>query len=224
MIQNVDRALLALVSELVASGARSFVVAGVAAAGLAAFRPKATSLRLFTWTAVLYASLALPLLGWLLPPVQVSAPQFLQHPIARSTLSAIGEGQSVSTLASDAVTSGKEQLSGSYWLPPVTKGPTSPETQSAAGERLSFAWAAVPWTVVAAWIYVVVTLFFLARFVAGIILSGKLVRSSRSIAEGLAVGKFACSATGLRSPAGDFRPHLRTGDCGRLLADDPASF
>ncbi len=211
MIQNVDHGLPALVSELVASGARSFVVAGVAAAGLAAFRPKATSLRLFTWTAVLYASLALPLLGWLLPPVQVSAPQFLQHPIARNTPGAVEEGQSVSTLASDAVRNSKEPLSGSYRLPPVAKGPTSHEIQSAVGEMPSFAWAIFPWTiaawtVAAAWIYVVVTLFFLARFVAGIILSGKLVRSSRSIAEGLAVGKFACSAWG---PT----PRLATSDC-----------
>jgi beta-lactamase regulating signal transducer with metallopeptidase domain len=206
MIQNVDRAVLAVVSELVASGARSFAVAGVAAAGLAAFRPKATSLRLFTWTAVLYASLALPLLGWLLPPVQVSAPQFLQNPVARNTLSASGEGQSVSTLASDAVTSGKEQLLRRYRLAQVAKGPTSPETQSAAGERPSFAWATVPWTVAAAWIYVMVTLFFLARFAAGMILSDKLVRSSRSITEGLAVGKVACSAW-------DPAPRLATSEC-----------
>src|SRR5437773_8814272 len=116
MIQSVDRAILALVSELAASGARSFVVAGVAAAGLAAFRPKATSLRLFTWTAVLYASFALPLLGWLLPPVHVSAPQFLQQPIARATSNPVGKGQSASTLGSDAVTSSEEQLSGSYQI------------------------------------------------------------------------------------------------------------
>jgi beta-lactamase regulating signal transducer with metallopeptidase domain len=198
MMQSVDRAILALVSELVASGARSFVVAGAAAAGLAAFRPKATSLRLFTWTAVLYASLALPLLGWLLPPVQVAGPQFLQHRIARTTFSS-GEGQSVSTRASDALANSKEPLSGSYRLAQVAKEPTSPETQIAAGERPSYAWATVPWTLVAAWIYVVVTLFFLARFAAGVILSGKLVRSSRSVAEGLAVGKFACSAWGLAS-------------------------
>jgi beta-lactamase regulating signal transducer with metallopeptidase domain len=205
MIQSVDRAILALVSEVVASGARSFVVAGVAAAGLAAFRPKATSLRLFTWTAVLYASLALPLLGWLLSPLHVYAPQFLQHAIARIAPSS-GEGQSVSILASDALANSKEPLSGSYRLAPVGQEPTSPETQSAAGEKSSFAWATVPWTLVAAWIYVVVTLFLLARFVAGIILSGKLVRSSRSVAEGLAVGKFACSAWGLA-------PRLATSEC-----------
>src|SRR5579864_2755008 len=205
MIQSVDRAILALVSELVASGARSFVIAGVAAAGLAAFRPKDTSLRMFTWTAVLYASVALPLFGWLLPPVHISTPQFLQHAIARTAPSS-GEGQSVSILASDALANSKEPLSGGYRLAPVAQEPTSPETQSGAGEENSFAWATVPWTLVAAWIYVVVTLFLLARFVAGIILSGKLVRSSRSITEAIAVAKFACSA-------GDPAPRVATSEC-----------
>jgi bla regulator protein blaR1 len=205
MIQSVDRAILALVSELVTSGARSLVVAGAAAAGLAAFRPKATSLRLFTWTAVLYASLMLPLLGWVLPPVQVSGPQFLRHAIVRTTASA-GEGQSASKLASDALANSKEPLSGSYRFAPVATGPTSPGTRSAARENLSFAWAGLPWSVVAAWIYVVVTVFLLARFAAGMILSGKLVRSSRSITEGIAVGKFACSAW-------DPAPRVATSEC-----------
>jgi beta-lactamase regulating signal transducer with metallopeptidase domain len=207
MIQSVDRAILALVSELVASGARSFVVAGVAAAGLAAFRPKATSLRLFTWTAVLYASLALPLLGWLLPPVQVAAPEFLPHRIAVTAHPDLADGQNKSPLETRSVkTGGEGKLLANYSLAPVAKEPTSPGTRSAAGESPSFKWAALPWSVVAAWIYVVVTLFFLARFAAGMILSGKLVRSSRAISEGLAVGKFACSA-------GGSAPRLATSEC-----------
>ena len=39
--------------------------------GLAAFRVRATSARLFTWTAVLYAALAMPMLGRMLPPLPV---------------------------------------------------------------------------------------------------------------------------------------------------------
>jgi len=207
MIQNVDGAVLALVSELVASGARSFVVAGVAAAGLAAFRPKATSLRLFTWTAVVYASLALPLLGWLLPPLQVAVPEFLTHRIAATAHRELANGQSKAALETRSVKTVDEgKLLANYSAPPIAKEPTSPEIQSTAGENPSFAWATVPWTIVAGWIYVVVTLFLLARFAAGIILSGKLVRSSRSITEGLAVGKLASSAWG---PA----PRLATSEC-----------
>jgi len=207
MIQSVNRAVLALVSELVASGARSFVVAGVAAAGLAAFRPKATSLRLFTWTAVLYASLALPLLGWLLPPVQVPTPEFLTHRIAGTAHHDLADGQSKSGLETRSVKTVDEgKLLTNYSAPPVAREPTSPETQSATRGNLSFAWAALPWSVVGAWIYVVVTLFLLARFVAGIILSGKLVRSSRSVAEGLAAGKFACSVLGAA-------PRVATSEC-----------
>jgi beta-lactamase regulating signal transducer with metallopeptidase domain len=206
MIQNVDRAIVALVSELLASGARSFVVAGVAAAGLAAFRPKATSLRLFTWTAVLYASLVLPLLGWLLPPLQVAVPEFLTHRIAATAHRELADGQSKSALETRSVKTVDEgKPIANYSAPPVAKETTSPETQSTAGENPSFAWATVPWTIGAAWIYVVVTLFLLARFAAGIILSGKLVRGSRSITGGLA-GKFASSAWG---PA----PRLATSEC-----------
>ena len=45
---------------------------------LAAFRVRATSVRLFTWTAVLYAALAMPLLGRMLPPLPIPTPAFLQ--------------------------------------------------------------------------------------------------------------------------------------------------
>jgi beta-lactamase regulating signal transducer with metallopeptidase domain len=197
MSQNIDRAVLALASELVASGARSFVVAGVAAAGLAAFRPKATSLRLFTWTAVLYASFVLPLLGWLLPPLQVPAPEFLRHRITVTAHPDLAGGQSKSPLETRSVkTGGEGKLLANYPHAPVAKAPTNRETQSVAGEKVSFAWAGLPWGAVAAWIYVAVALYFLARFAAGIILSGKLVRNSRSITESLVVGKFACSAWG----------------------------
>jgi len=195
MIQLVDRASLALVSELATSAARCFVLAGVAAAGLAAFRTRATSLRLFTWTAVLYASLALPLLGRLLPPIQVSAPEFLQHRIAQTALGEVGDGPSVSTLASQSVTSRSQaEPSASYPLPLVAQEPGRAGMESAAGDGFSFVWAALSWNIVAAGIYVVVTLFFLSRFAAGIIMSRRLVRSSRAITETLAAARLASSA------------------------------
>jgi len=197
MMPFVDRAALALVSEVMTSTARSFVVAGAAAAGLYGFRVRATSLRLFTWTAVLYASLALPLLGWLLPALQVSAPQFLEHQFARTALSNSADRRSISTFTRPPVTrSSKEaKVSRSNALPLLAKEPTDPVRQSVAEEHPSFAWAAaLSWSVVAGWIYVAVSLFFLARFAAGIILSRKLVRSSQSITEASAVAKLGCSA------------------------------
>src|SRR5215469_9333212 len=67
-----------LVTELGLWTAKTMVLALAAGFGLAVFRAKSTSFRLFTWTAVLYAAFAIPLLGWLLPPLPVPVPPLLQ--------------------------------------------------------------------------------------------------------------------------------------------------
>jgi beta-lactamase regulating signal transducer with metallopeptidase domain len=190
MMQSVDRASLSLLSELFTWAARSIVIAGVAAAGLAGFRVRSISVRLFTWTAVLYASLVLPLVGWLLPPLQVSAPQFLQHRTAQTAFSKDGDGRSISTLEGRSVTtSGVTNLAASHPNPAVAKQSSSAGMRDAAGDGPSFVWATLPWTVITVWTYLAVTLFFLARFVVGMILARKLVRSSQAIDEDLAVAK-----------------------------------
>ena len=58
--------LLAGIPESILTGLaipalRALVLSGVAGCGLAAFRTKSTAARLFTWTTVLYAALAMPL-------------------------------------------------------------------------------------------------------------------------------------------------------------------
>jgi beta-lactamase regulating signal transducer with metallopeptidase domain len=68
-----------LLAELANPAARALLLAGAAGLGLAAFRVKAVSVRLFTWTTVLYAALAMPLLGWMLPPMPIPAPAFLRY-------------------------------------------------------------------------------------------------------------------------------------------------
>ena len=50
-----------LLATLATSAVRTLLLGGAAGLGLAAFRVKSTSVRLFTWTAVLYAALALPI-------------------------------------------------------------------------------------------------------------------------------------------------------------------
>ena len=52
----------AFLVQLANPALRALALAAIAAAGLTAFRVKTTSVRLFTWTAVLYAALAMPLL------------------------------------------------------------------------------------------------------------------------------------------------------------------
>src|SRR5580698_10617540 len=60
------------------SAVRALALSGVVGLGLAAFRVKTTAVRLFTWTAVLYAAFAMPLLQWVLPRVTVPLPAVLQ--------------------------------------------------------------------------------------------------------------------------------------------------
>src|SRR3989442_10884 len=70
--------------QIVNPAARVLALAGAVAAGLAAFQVKNTSVRLSTWRAVLYTALAMPLLGWLLPPLAIPVPAFLQSASQRT--------------------------------------------------------------------------------------------------------------------------------------------
>ena len=67
-----------LLAQVANPAARALALAGAAGLGLAAFRVRATSARLFTWTAVLCAALAMPMLGWVLPPLAIPVPALLQ--------------------------------------------------------------------------------------------------------------------------------------------------
>ena len=67
-----------LLAQLANPAARALAVAAAAGLGLAAFRVKATNVRLVTWTAVLYSALAIPLLRSVLPSLPVPAPSFAQ--------------------------------------------------------------------------------------------------------------------------------------------------
>src|ERR1022692_4807904 len=72
-----------LLTQLVNPAARALVLGCAVGLGLAVFRVRATSVRLFTWTGVLYAALAMPLLGRILPPLPVPTPAFLQYETTR---------------------------------------------------------------------------------------------------------------------------------------------
>jgi len=189
MIEALDRASAALVSILATSAARSFVLAGVAAAALAVFRSKTTSLRLFTWTSVLYASLALPLLGGLLPPVEVRAPKFVSHRMAPIRTGNADKTQRESSVAKYSPASRKiestESLRG--WILANNTTHVAPNvSESTPSERLVRHWKAIT-----AAIYLLVTLFFLARFAAGVVWSNKLLRDSETITNSSAVATLA---------------------------------
>src|SRR5262249_55464777 len=66
-----------MVFHLATSALRAIAVAAGAGACLTLFRVRSTSARLFTWTVVLYASLALAIVGWILPALSIKMPAFL---------------------------------------------------------------------------------------------------------------------------------------------------
>jgi beta-lactamase regulating signal transducer with metallopeptidase domain len=181
-----------LLTQLVNSAVRVLALAGIAALGLAVFRVKAASFRLFTWTAVLYAALALPLLGWMLPPLSIPMPAFLR----------VGGGVTVGRVIEHAQPSANESM------PPATSNLSSDRSERALDAEVSRhstsslrraaelktpsvdaprvapirnAPLTMRWMVVASGIYFAVALFLLGRFIVGLVFSRRLVRSSRSI-------------------------------------------
>jgi beta-lactamase regulating signal transducer with metallopeptidase domain/peptidoglycan hydrolase CwlO-like protein len=167
-----------LLTLLATAAARSLILALGAGLGLAAFRVRHTAARSFTWTAVLYAALAMPL-GWLLPPLPVPAPAFLHN------ISAAGEEQPALPLASRApvsVSSNSVAERAHVQQPPSTEVPA---TQIQAGQS-SAPFSApskpvIPWKACAIGVYVAVTLILLARFVVGVVLGLRLIRNAREI-------------------------------------------
>jgi len=206
MIEALDRASAALVGVLAMSAVRSFVVGGVAAAGLAAFRARSTSTRLFTWTSVLYASLALPLLAGLLPPLEVRTPEFVQHRIAPMRMGDAARSQVVTGFATHSTASQElksAEIGRGRML--ASETPVLPRvSESTSSIRM-----AATWKVITAAIYLLVTLFFLARFSTGIVWSSKLLRDTETVTEGLAVATLA-------SRAGYRVPRLATSACIRV--------
>ena len=63
-----------VIGQLAGAAVRALLPASVAALALCAFRVRHAALRLAVWTGVLYAALALPLLGYLLPAIPVRVP------------------------------------------------------------------------------------------------------------------------------------------------------
>src|SRR5580658_9884739 len=92
-------AFTSLLAYVVNPAARALALGCAAGLGLALFRVKTTCARLFTWTAVLYAAIAMPFLERMLPPLPVPTPSFLQHgveqPGAKEVSTPVAAAQSV---------------------------------------------------------------------------------------------------------------------------------
>jgi len=177
MTQPLDRASIVLINELVTAAARSIVLAGIAAAGIAVFRVQNTSLRLLIWGSVVYASLALPMLGGLIPAWRIPVPEFPVHRIVEARVDGNPKPRSVaitSKVASKATRSEVNAFGHETRFPVSTR--SADRHTSLAGDL----WT-LNWNVVAAGIYLAVTSFFLLRFLMGILVSLKLARNAQII-------------------------------------------
>jgi len=183
------------VALLANPAARALVLGAGAGLALWVLRVKATSPRLFTWTAVLYAALAMPLLGWMLPPLPVPTPAFLQirtvQPAANSvhdappeitpTSSSVARDSSVSRNHKAKRTSSTVVRPGSATtaVNPAQSFPSAPVVASSGWP--SIAWPSIPWATVATGVYLAVALLLLVRLVVGLVFARRLIRTSQTI-------------------------------------------
>jgi bla regulator protein BlaR1 len=174
-----------LLAQLANPAARTFVLAAAAALALAAFRVKATSARLFTWTAVLYAALAMPFLGWLLPPLPIPTPAFAwqdfgwrsaSNPAIKPSFSARASAPAPAKPSSSASPPAADQ-------PRLGAGSASSETLFVAPVPPAFQWTTIAWTTIAASIYLLVTSILLARFLIGLAFTRRLLHASHRVTD-----------------------------------------
>jgi len=177
MIQFLDRASLVLITELVTAAARSIVLTGIAAAGIAVFRVKNTSLRLLIWASVVYASLALPMLGGLIPAVGIPVPEFPVHRIAEARP---GAKRKPLPVASDSRVASKANRSEANAFGHETRFAVPTQSIERHTSVAGDVWT-LNWNVIAAAIYLAITPFFLLRFLMGTFLSRKLARNAETI-------------------------------------------
>jgi bla regulator protein BlaR1 len=197
----------ASLSQIPNAAARSIVLACAAGLGLAAFRVKSTAVRLFVWSAVLYAALAMPLLQQMLPPLRLPEPAFLQR---ASSTDAASEPASTSVRVSQAPAAGpafEDKISmksgepaqaalytetvrrdSSTSMPLPVSEPPSPTT------RLLSVWSSIQWDEVAAAVYLAVAFILLVRFAVGLAFACRLRKLSRPIDEPRVLSRLASRA------------------------------
>ena len=199
-----------LLAQLASPAARALTLAAAAGLGLATFRVKATNVRLVTWTAVLYAALAMPLLGWMLPSLPVPTPSFV-----RSALQSVRQNRIFATTAEPSLPAAATERprNAAY----ASRGTARITDEPQRGERLTLAQAstlaaagvhaspspspsempttdapavtaatsklfpAIPWSSIAAGTYLAVAFFLLVRFLVGLAFGRRLLHASQTI-------------------------------------------
>lgn len=170
-----------LIAQLAVPASRAIALSAAVGLALAAFRVKSTSFRLFAWTGVLYAAIAMPALQWLLPALPIRQPaifeQAFQHYVVAERV--------VKVAHVSALTPSEPQPARSL---PARNEPSS-VAEAAPGVELpqqrpirtkSF-WSSLSSGPLASAIYPVVTAIFFLRFFIGLAFARRLVQASQPI-------------------------------------------
>jgi beta-lactamase regulating signal transducer with metallopeptidase domain len=184
-------ASITLLRQVSDPAVRALALAAAAGLGLAAFRVRNTPARLFTWTAVLYASLVMPFLGWLLPPLSFSAPAFLRaetlsgdrsmpqipsrqnNPLKRSPYSHTATAAARKTTLSSASVS------------PANNRVQTENAQLVQAHSTDSIprFSSIPWALMMAGVYLAGVLYLLLRVFAGLVFTNRLTKAAKRIHE-----------------------------------------
>ena len=216
------QASTSLLVQIANPALRTLALAGAAGVGLAAFRVKAPSVRLFTWTAVLYVALAMPVLGWMLPALPIPMPAFLpdaslDHVAAQAVPNDIPTSQTLTAAPkpsaarevltarrkgakgrSSAEIDGQTSHSSFAIQAPPNKALLAVVPAISPSLLSSTRWSAIRWSAVSGAIYLAVASLFLLRLFVGIAFGRRLLRASRPIDETRLVQRLTFRAKSLR--------------------------
>lgn len=185
-----------LLAHLIEPALRSLLLGGLAGLALSALRIKGVSVRLAVWKTVLYAALAMPLLGWLLPPLHAHLPLMQRDGPGAQVLAFVP-----ARAANHATSSRAAKVPAGNV--PVANAPLAPVSSLPVfSVSTSPAHSAFPWKVLAAGLYLLFALIFLLRLLLGVFLSRRLLRASQSItdAELARRVRFRADSWGLENP------------------------
>jgi beta-lactamase regulating signal transducer with metallopeptidase domain len=195
-----------LLAQLANPAIRALILSVIVGLGLAAFRVRTTSLRLFTWTAVLYAAVAMPLLQWMLPPLPIHAPAFLQSELRQLQTT---RNEAAQSEAAQAEAAQHLRATSSDKVPISSIETHNPSRPSLADLRVrarmeapsstptaTASWSTIPWTAVAICIYFAVALILLVRFFVGLAFGHRLKQASQTIDDSRLASKLTFRARG----------------------------
>jgi beta-lactamase regulating signal transducer with metallopeptidase domain len=155
--------------QLAVTAARAIVLAAGAGLALTLFRVSATSARLFTWKIVLYAALATPLLGWILPSFTISAPSVLQSLPQQFVATRSGLQNSQSPVAVRKQTSQNAAVRNARPFSGAEMNPPRPAAMQ------------IHWEPIAAALYILIAALLFSRIAIGLLLARRLTRKSKKI-------------------------------------------